>query len=194
MNQDILNSLLDTSISDLKDLPEFKVFPEGAHKCTFNLEVKMIGTSPAVVFKFKAIETLELADAVNDKPLLPGDECDIANQMDNEFGQGLVKAVAAMACEASGADPETASLRDSFAPYIGGEIILFSGRRPDKKDKTKFYTVIKQVVFDIDAFMASLEGGEGLLQEEVKQPAPVAPAASLPFAGKGLNLGLKLKP
>lgn len=183
-----LDQLLDTSISDLADLPEFKQPPAGAHRCYFNLSAKEIGGEPALVMNFKVIETLEL-EVETDKPLEAGDEFDITSTMTNEFGQGLVKSVAAKACAAQGVDPETVTLGQSFAPFIGGEVIAFTGLRVDKKDKSKtprHFVTLKDIVFDIDAFLAA-QGGE----VEVQQPEP-EPEAPKVAPKLGLGLGLKL--
>lgn len=185
-----LDQLLDTSISDLADLPEFKQPPAGAHRCYFNLSAKEIGGEPALVMNFKVIETLELEAPEKDKPLEAGDEFDITSTMTNEFGQGLVKSVAAKACIAQGVDPETVTLGQSFEPFIGGEVIAFTGLRVDKKDKSKtprHFVTLKDIVFDIDTFLAAQEGE--VAEEEVKQPEP-APVAAAPKLG--LGLGLKL--
>jgi len=146
-----------------------------------------------LVMNFKVIETLEL-EVETDKPLEAGDEFDITSTMTNEFGQGLVKSVAAKACAAQGVDPETVTLGQSFEPFIGGEVIAFTGLRVDKKDKSKtprHFVTLKDIVFDIDAFLAAQEGGEEIAEqaEEVKQPEP-EPAKTTPKLG--LGLGLKL--
>jgi hypothetical protein len=93
-----LDSLLDMDLDDLADLPEFKVFPAGAHRCIMKLEKKMIGTHPAWELGLKLQETLELTDAAEVAPEA-GTESSVAYMMDNEFGQGkfkeLVKPLAA---------------------------------------------------------------------------------------------------
>jgi hypothetical protein len=188
-----LDQLLDTSISDLADLPEFKQPPAGAHRCYFNLSAKEVGGEPALVMNFKVIETLEL-EVETDKPMEAGDEFDITSTMTNEFGQGLVKSVAAKACAAQGVDPETVTLGQSFEPFLGGEVIAFTGLRVDKKDKSKtprHFVTLKDIVFDIDAFLAAQEG-EVAEQAIANEPEP-APVAAVPAAPKlGLGLGLKL--
>ena len=191
-----LDQLLDTSISDLADLPEFKQPPAGAHRCYFNLSAKEVGGEPALVMNFKVIETLEL-EVDTDKPLEAGDEFDITSTMTNEFGQGLVKSVAAKACAAQGVDPETVTLGQSFEPFIGGEVIAFTGLRVDRKDKSKtprHFVTLKDIVFDIDAFLAAQEGGEAeeVIVEEVKEePKIAAPATPKLGLGLGLKLGTK---
>ena len=190
-----LDQLLDTSISDLADLPEFKQPPAGAHRCYFSLSAKEVGGEPALVMHFKVIETLELEVEI-DKPLEAGDEFDITSTMTNEFGQGLVKSVAAKACAAQGVDPETVTLGQSFEPFIGGEVIAFTGLRVDKKDKSKnprHFVTLKDIVFDIDAFLAAQDGVEDTQVEEVKEAPVTTPAATAPKLGLGLGLKLGAK-
>ena len=191
-----LDQLLDTSISDLADLPEFKQPPAGAHRCYFNLSAKEVGGEPALVMNFKVIETLEL-EVETDKPLEAGDEFDITSTMTNEFGQGLVKSVAAKACAAQGVDPETVTLGQSFEPFIGGEVIAFTGLRVDKKDKSpkpRHFVTLKDIVFDIDAFLAAQDGGEAeQVVEEVKEEPKATPTATAPKLGLGLGLKLGAK-
>lgn len=192
-----LDQLLDTSISDLADLPEFKQPPAGAHRCYFNLSAKEINKEPALVMNFKVIETLELEDPETDKPLEAGDEFDIVGIMTSEFGQGLVKSVAAKACAAVGVDPETLTLGQSFAPFIGGDVIAFTGLRLDKKDTSKtprHFVTLKDIVFDIDAFLAAQEqaGDPDLVAQPEPEPKP-EPAKVAPKLGLGLGLKLGAK-
>jgi len=191
-----LDQLLDTSISDLADLPEFKQPPAGAHRCYFNLAIKEINKEPALVMNFKVIETLELEDPENDKPLEAGDEFDISSIMTNKFGQGLVKSVAAKACATQGVDPETASLGQSFAPYIGGEVIAFTGLQVDKKDKSKtprHFVTLKDIVFDIDAFLAAQDEGDAIGEKAIINEVKEEPKVETkPTPKLGLGLGLKL--
>lgn len=192
-----LDQLLDTSISDLADLPEFKQPPAGAHRCYFNLSAKEVGGEPALVMNFKVIETLEL-EVETDKPLEAGDEFDITSTMTNEFGQGLVKSVAAKACAAQGVNPETVTLGQSFEPFIGGEVIAFTGLRVDKKDKSKtprHFVTLKDIVFDIDAFLAAQEiaGDPDLVAQPEPEPEPAKAVATPPKLGLGLGLRLGAK-
>lgn len=85
-----IDSLLDASLDDLADLPEFKVFPAGAHQCIISFEKKQIGTHPAVEAKLRMIATVELADPAEVAPEA-GTESSVAYMLDNEFGQGNFK-------------------------------------------------------------------------------------------------------
>lgn len=93
-----LDNLLDSTLDDLADLPEFKPFPPGAHRVTIQLESKEINKKPAVELKMKLLETMELSDA-SAEPLEPGAETNclfILKNNDgsaNEISQGQLKNV-----------------------------------------------------------------------------------------------------
>lgn len=57
------DAILDKSIDDLADLPEFKVPDTGIYKLTVQAEAKPINDKPAVVCKYKVREVVELADS-----------------------------------------------------------------------------------------------------------------------------------
>ena len=86
-----IDSLLAMSLDDLPDLPEFKVYPAGAHRVTMKFEKKQIGTHPAVEAKFTMIATEELTDPAKDQPVDAGTESSVAYMLDNEFGLGNFK-------------------------------------------------------------------------------------------------------
>lgn len=87
-----LDNLLDVSLDDIADLPEFKVFPAGAHRCTISFEKKEINKHPSVELKLKLVETVELTDPAEVAPEA-GTESSVAYMLDNEFGQGNMKKV-----------------------------------------------------------------------------------------------------
>ena len=128
-----LDSLLDTQLDDLKDLPEFKVFPPGAHRCTINSSTKEINSHPAVEAKLTLISHEELSDATAEA-CEAGTECSVAYMLDNEFGQGnLKKTVAPLAAHFG-----TTSLRDTFEAAKGAEVLAVTKTRQNK-EKTQTY-------------------------------------------------------
>lgn len=111
-----LDSLLAGTLDDLADMPEFKPYPAGVHKVIFDWEQKMINEKPAIEFKFKYVETLELVNATEDAPPKAGDEaqnlCMLVNNdgKPNEFSQGTIKLF-------------VAALKDQFPGANNGEIL-----------------------------------------------------------------------
>lgn len=93
-----LDDLLDGTLDDLKDMPAFKVFPAGAHKCKITWGTKEISGQQAPEIKLTLLETLELTDP-NAVPAEVGDECSMAflfknkDGTPNEYAQGGFKAI-----------------------------------------------------------------------------------------------------
>lgn len=137
MSEFNLDSLLDGTLDDLADLPEFKPFPVGTHYVVMTLAQKKVGTHPAIEVTMKAIETKELANA-EDTPLKQGDETSVAYMLDNEYGQGGFKELMKAAAEKFGVK----SNRDLMADLQGAEVLVVTGIRQNK-EKTQSYTNIK---------------------------------------------------
>ena len=135
-----LDSLLDATLDDLADLPEFAIFHPGAHRVSVEFSVKEINKKPAVEMKMKLLETLELADP-DQVPQAPGTETSIAFMLENEFGQGNLKKIMAPLAEAFG----TSSLRDTMNAAKGTECNVVSSTRADKLDKDRLYMQIKSL-------------------------------------------------
>ena len=143
-----MDALLDGTLDDLKDMPEFKPFPKGAHRVVINIEQKKIDGWPAFEIKLKALETVELADATVDQPVESGAETSVAYFMAHEkdivaeLGQGKFKLIMASAADKFGAK----SNRDLIADCQGAEALVATGLR-DNKDKTKKFTDIEALTF-----------------------------------------------
>jgi hypothetical protein len=135
-----MNSLLDSSIDDLADLPDFAIFPAGLLKVTLRFEEKEVNKHPSVELKMKLVETIEMADAT-ETPLSVGTESSVLYMLDNEFGQGALKAVAKTLASVTG----TSSLRDTLEAANGMEVQVVSKPRFNK-DKTQQFTNITKVI------------------------------------------------
>jgi hypothetical protein len=137
-----INALLDGTLDDLADTPEFKPFPVGTHKVVITLAQKEINKKPAFEMKIKALETIELANPNEDAPLANGDETSIAFLLDNEYGQGDLKKVLRAAAEKFGAK----SNRELIEDVQNAEVAIITGLRSNK-DKTQKYTTLVEIVF-----------------------------------------------
>jgi len=133
MNND-MNSLLDSSIDDLADMPEFAVYTPGAHKVRISFEEKEINATPAVEMKMALIETLELANA-GDVAQEPGTESGVLFMLNNEYGQGSLKDVLRPLAAATGVSNTRALLEAAK----GMEVTVVTKIR-FSKDKTKKFT------------------------------------------------------
>jgi len=142
-----LDSLLDSTLDDLNDLPSFKPFPAGAHKLLATLEIKEINNKPAVELGFKYVEPIEFANpedqAAHDAGtgVKAGDTSNTMFILDNEFGQGKLKQCAIPLGEALG----TGVLREIIEQTNDMEVIAVTGQRVDKNDKDKVYLVVKEL-------------------------------------------------
>ena len=83
-------NLLDQTLDDLADLPEFKLYPNGAHTVTIQFEEKTINNHPCVELSMIAVRTEELSNP-SDTELTAGDTGSVLYMLDNEFGQGALK-------------------------------------------------------------------------------------------------------
>lgn len=90
---DSIDSILDETLDDLADLPEFKVYPAGAHRVLATFEQKEINSKQAVDLSFKYVEALELAEPETEENPAPkqGDACNTMFMLDNEYGVGNFK-------------------------------------------------------------------------------------------------------
>jgi hypothetical protein len=135
-----MDSLLDSTLDDLADLPEFKVFPPGAHKVTIvSMEPKKIGEHPAWEVRFKLVEHMELTNP-EEQPMLAGSECSVSYMMDNEFGQGAFKDL----CKPLAANTGIGSMRDLKDAVKGTEVMIVTKQRQNK-DKTATYLDVKKL-------------------------------------------------
>lgn len=145
MSQDLnIDSLLDSTLDDIADLPEFKNFPPGAHKALATLSIKEINKNTAVELAFKYIEPVQLDEGVDeaDTPK-EGDSCSTMFMMNNEFGQGAFKACAAPLAEGLGI--LGSSNRDIIEAVTDVEVLIVTSLRADKNDKTKFYMKVNEI-------------------------------------------------
>ena len=136
-----IDDLLDCTLDDLEDLPEFKPFPVGAHKVLITLELKTINNKQCVELDMRAVETLELVKPAEDEPIKEGDSTSTAYFMDNEFGRGALKKVSIPLAEALG----TGTIRELIDACKDVECIVITTLRKDKNDPDKFYTNIKEL-------------------------------------------------
>ena len=138
-DQTNLDSLLDISLDDLADLPEFLVFPAGAHRCTVNFETKKIGEHPAVEVKLTLLEVMELSNA-SDTPPETGAESSCAYMLDNEFGQGNFKKLMTPLGQHFGVN----KLSEIVEAAKGMEAVVVTKQRKNK-DKTQTYLDIVSI-------------------------------------------------
>lgn len=136
-----IDNLLDATLDDLEDLPEFKAFPPGAHRCQATLAIKEVNDAQCIELSLKGIETLELTEPTKDTPIKAGDISSVLFKLDNEFGRGNLKKVAKPLAEALG----TKTTRELVDQVKGVEVVVVTSLRKDKSDPDRHYLNIKEL-------------------------------------------------
>jgi hypothetical protein len=142
-----MDSLLDETLDDLEDLPEFKPYPAGAHQCLATFSTKEINGNAAIELGFKLVETLEFAnpqEATNENgepSTKQGDTASTMFMLNNEFGRGNLKKCATPFGEALGLP----TIRDIVNEVQDIECVILTSIRTDKNDKDKHYLNVKEI-------------------------------------------------
>lgn len=135
-----VDDLLDVTLDDLEDLPEFKPFPAGAHRALASFEQKEINGKTAVELTLKLLETIEQSDP-QEEASKPGDSCSTAFMLDNEYGRGNLKKCATPFGAALG----FSSIREIIEGVKEVECVVVTSVRKDKNDPDKKYLNIKEI-------------------------------------------------
>ena len=139
-----VDAILDGTLDDLADLPEFKPYPAGSYIVGLSIKDKTavkdrINGHPGFEFKLKMQEVLELNDKEATPPAV-GDETSILYLLDNEIGQGNFKNIMKASAEHFGAK----SNRELLADLQGATVMVITKQRANK-DKTKMYDDIVEM-------------------------------------------------
>ena len=134
-----IDNILDGTLDDLADLPEFKPYPAGTHRAVISFEQKVVNKHPSFEVKLKGIETVELPAGSDAEPISAGMEGTVLYMLDNEMGQGKFKQLLKMLA----GDDASKTNRQIIEDANNAEVLVVTTLRPNK-DKTKMY-------MDIDA-------------------------------------------
>ena len=135
-----IDDILDSTLDDLEDLPEFKPFSAGIHRVSVSMDLKDINGKTVPEMTLKGLETLELATAT-DEPIKEGDSSSVIFMMDNEYGRGNFKKVVTPLAVALG----TSTNRETIEACKDVECVIITSLRADKNDKDRFYLNIKEL-------------------------------------------------
>lgn len=131
-----VDDLLDGTLDDLADLPEFGIYPVGAHKVKLHWDLnKEINKVKYVSLEFTGIETVELPAGSEASPISKDQKANTLFDLKNEWGQGAFKAVMASLAAHYGSK----SNRELCKESEGAEALITVKHRKDKKDTTKVY-------------------------------------------------------
>lgn len=144
-----LDYLLDATLDDLADIPEFKPFPEGAHRVTIQWAEKIVNSLPAMELKLVGIETQELSNP-EASPLNKGDETSVVflfknkDGTRNEMAEGNFKAILSQLAKHFG----ITNNRELVTASQNCECLALTKIRKDKNfiENGKMYTQIHSVI------------------------------------------------
>ena len=109
-----IDSLLDGTLDDLKDLPEFRPWPAGTYRFQFQLEQDK-KEKTIYYSRMKNLETIELTDT-SEVPVEVGAEAGVRYDLANEYGQGAFKKILAVLAGHFGAKSNRQLIEDAKAP------------------------------------------------------------------------------
>lgn len=135
-------SLLDKNLSDIEDIPGFEVPPQGSYTFLLNASTKKINKEPYVTIDVEVIDCLQRANE-EDKQPLPGTKFGLLFNLGNEYGLDNMKKFMTPIGEHFGTD----NLRTLVTEKIQNLVVAGTLKhRVDKKDATKIYAEIKNIV------------------------------------------------
>jgi hypothetical protein len=124
----LLDSILDSQLEDLADVPEFLTPPAGAYRANIiSITEKRESENPTVIVKLKLLETLELIDSTA-TPVADGTETQVQYTLNNEYGEGNFKKLLIPLSTATG---ETKT-RAIMAAAAGFEVVIVTTIRTSK--------------------------------------------------------------
>ena len=141
-NDSMLDSIQDSTLDDLQDLPKQGAFPPGAHRVKFTLSGKTINDKPAIEASCVMMEVVQLSTEIAEEDMpKAGDQASCLYFMGSEFGQGKFKELALNFAEFAG----TRNLREIVAQVKDIECIVVTTFSKNKEDPANPYMNIKEV-------------------------------------------------
>ena len=134
-----IDSLLDGTLDDLADLPEFRPYPAGTYRLRFSVEADK-KLKQIYFAKLKVLETVELTDA-SETPVEAGAETSVRYDLSNQFGQGNFKKLMSSVAEHYGSKSMRELLEEVRNPV---EAVAVVKQNVNKKDG-KIYTDIVEI-------------------------------------------------
>lgn len=129
-----LDQLLDGTLDDLADAPEYRPWPAGTHRFTLKLEFDTKVKS-VIYAKLKLLETIEQVDS-EEKPLEVGAEANLRYDLSNEYAQGNFKRILVAAAAHFGAKKNSELIQE----MNNVECLGITKQIVSKKNKDAVYT------------------------------------------------------
>lgn len=137
-----LDSLLDGTLDDLADLPEFKPFPVGSYKLALKIEADK-ALKNVYFTKLKVIEVIELSDSSETPPAV-GDESNVRSDLSNEYGQGEFKKVLGALAAHFGGKTNRELIAIASQEWI--EVLAVTKQNVNKKNNAVYTQLVELVV------------------------------------------------
>jgi hypothetical protein len=135
-----LDSLLDGTLDDLADLPEFRPYVPGTHRVNFTIEPDQ--KEKTVYFaKLSLLETMEQVNP-DDKPLEVGCEAKIRYDLTNQYAQGNFKKLLTALAAHFGAKSNRELIAEASSPI---ECLVVTKLVENKKKPGNFYTDVVEL-------------------------------------------------
>lgn len=145
---DVNFDMLDRAIDELPDLKGFEPLPAGTYRIAMGWEKKEVAEKPAVAFKMKVLETIELANK-NDTPPEEGKEADLLFILTNndgeesELGLGQLKQILSEVAPYVGGESASEVMENSE----GAEVFVTLKVRANKKDPDQKFNSLKALAW-----------------------------------------------
>lgn len=135
-----IDSILDATLDDLKDLPEFTPFHPGTHIVSLKWDKKIVNDKPCLELTLTMVETVELVDSTL-PPNAAGSTTSTLYQLTNEISQGKLKEVMKVLATSTG----LSVMSEIIAASNGLVVKAVTSVRADKTDPTKMYGDLKRI-------------------------------------------------
>jgi len=135
-----IDSLLDGTLDDLADLPEFRPFPVGTYRVAASITQDPKQAKNLFFLNLKVLETLELSDPT-ETPVEVGAETRIRYDVLNQYGQGNFKKILSAFGTKLGLGKVSAILEEARNPHES----LVVTKQTFSKDKTKVFVDVVEL-------------------------------------------------
>ena len=136
-----IDSLLDGTLDDLADLPEFRPFPAGTYRFNFSFEQDK-KDKKIYYSRVKNLETIELTDT-SETPVEVGAETGVRYDLSNEFAQGAFKKILTILAGHFGAKSNRELIEDAKAPI---EVLGVIKQITNKKNGKVYNDIVEMQV------------------------------------------------
>jgi len=138
IEQDI-DALMDGTLDDMADLPEFRPFPVGTYSAQFSILNDPKKSKLVYFVKLKVLETVELADAT-EAPLEVGAEAQVRYDLSNEYGQGAFKKLLKVLADHFGAKSNRELVAEAANPI---DVVVVTKHNVNKKNGQVYTDIVE---------------------------------------------------